>query len=362
MTDHILTKKLLTDQQIEEWAHGAASVLKMPAGNGGPDISVPALGSGMYIGYLSKELREYRDEIERLREVLTIPLITPEASSSALFIRVLSEHEKGQPVNGQDLINALMWRIGNQRREIARLQAKRAAAEPEAPLPESRSVHGMTTIPPEGGADIPVAPVLGTEKQISDKRLSQLIRFESESAVYSALVELWERRPALKSVSFQQISNAIRTAGAINVTLAGPTRRATAEPEVCPGCNRKGEIHAPWCTEKSNSPQAPIAKIRVWAHLPPDVTLYAPGLPPGEHDVYCEPMSVAPALESGEGWQVRTHKASCAMLQVLGSTSEALCDCGAMKSGEQAYDPTLGPPPRPKVPNAEHWPSPKKGS
>jgi hypothetical protein len=64
-------------------------------------------------------------------------------------------------------------------------------------------------------------------------------------------------------------------------------RGATAEPEVCPGCNRKGEIHAPWCTEKS-----------------------------------------------GEGWQVRTHKASCGMLQVLGATSEALCDCGAMKSSE----------------------------
>lgn len=63
---------------------------------------------------------EAADEIERLQEVLTFPLITSEASSSALFIRVLSEHEKGQPVNGQDLINALMWRVGNQRRELAR--------------------------------------------------------------------------------------------------------------------------------------------------------------------------------------------------------------------------------------------------
>lgn len=52
-------------------------------------------------------------------------------------------------------------------------------------------------------------------------------------------------------------------------------------------------------------PQAPIAKITVResgaGHYAPDdvyVSLYAPGLPPGEHDVYCEPMSVAPALKS----------------------------------------------------------------
>jgi hypothetical protein len=61
------------------------------------------------------------DEIERLREVVTFPIITPESTSPALFLRVLSEHEKGQPVNGQDLINALMWRVNNQRRELARL-------------------------------------------------------------------------------------------------------------------------------------------------------------------------------------------------------------------------------------------------
>jgi len=62
-------------------------------------------------------------EIDRLREVLTIPLITPDTTSSAFFIRVLSEHEKGLPVNTQDLINALMWRVRNQKREIARLHA-----------------------------------------------------------------------------------------------------------------------------------------------------------------------------------------------------------------------------------------------
>lgn len=60
-----------------------------------------------------------RAEVERLREVVTIPLITPEAPPGFYF-RVLTEHEKGQPVNAQDLINALMWRVKNQRREIAR--------------------------------------------------------------------------------------------------------------------------------------------------------------------------------------------------------------------------------------------------
>jgi hypothetical protein len=58
--------------------------------------------------------------------------------------------------------------------------------------------------------------------------------------------------------------------------------------------------------EPSEPPQAPIAKIIVRescaGHYAPDdvsVSLYAPGLPPGEHDVFCEPMSVAPALKSG---------------------------------------------------------------
>jgi hypothetical protein len=64
-------------------------------------------------------------EIERLREVVTIPLITPESSSSStLCIRVLAEHEKGLPVNAQDLINALMWRVKNQREQLARLNRR----------------------------------------------------------------------------------------------------------------------------------------------------------------------------------------------------------------------------------------------
>lgn len=98
--------------------------------------------------YVDKAMLSAAAELDRLQEVLTFPIITPEASSHALFIRVLSEHEHGRPVNGQDLINALMWRVRNQRQEIARLQAKRAAAEPvvqriAVETPQSRSLFDM---------------------------------------------------------------------------------------------------------------------------------------------------------------------------------------------------------------------------
>jgi hypothetical protein len=41
--------------------------------------------------------------------------------------------------------------------------------------------------------------------------------------------------------------------------------------------------------EKEDISQAPIAKVTVWDHLPPSVEMYTPGLPAGEHDLYCEP-------------------------------------------------------------------------
>ena len=86
------------------------------------------------IGDVARLCQKAVDEIERLREVVTFPIITPDATSSALFLRVLREHEKGQPVNGQDLINALMWRVKNQKREISRLnEALRRKASDEAP-------------------------------------------------------------------------------------------------------------------------------------------------------------------------------------------------------------------------------------
>lgn len=43
-------------------------------------------------------------------------------------------------------------------------------------------------------------------------------------------------------------------------------------------------------------PQAPIAKVTVKDGMVARTGLYAPGLPDGEHDLYCEPESVAPYM------------------------------------------------------------------
>lgn len=50
------------------------------------------------------------------------PEITTD-SPDCQYAAVLAEAEKGEPVNTQDLINALWWRLGNQRRELARVNA-----------------------------------------------------------------------------------------------------------------------------------------------------------------------------------------------------------------------------------------------
>jgi hypothetical protein len=74
-----------------------------------------------------------RAEVERLRETLTFPRITPEAPAEQLMA-ILHDHDKGRPVNAQDLINALAWRVRNQRREIAKLHERlRKKQSDEAP-------------------------------------------------------------------------------------------------------------------------------------------------------------------------------------------------------------------------------------
>jgi hypothetical protein len=60
---------------------------------------------------------------------------------------------------------------------------------------------------------------------------------------------------------------------------------------------RKIDAAKAWNTRpETSSPQAPIAKLTIResgaGHYAPDIvtaTLYAPGLPPGEYDLYCEP-------------------------------------------------------------------------
>lgn len=70
---------------------------------------------------------------EFLREILNFPRLTPDARTDQ-FAAVLRDHDKGEPVNAQDLINALMWRVRNQKREIVRLnEALRRKVSDEAP-------------------------------------------------------------------------------------------------------------------------------------------------------------------------------------------------------------------------------------
>lgn len=115
----------MTNEKLAAYAAGASC----------PHVDVMAMAEELLqlrgnLSLAEEGLANATQEIAQLREVLTIPLITPDTTSCAFFLRVLSEHEKGLPVNGQDLINALMWRVNNQRKEIARLQAKRPATEP----------------------------------------------------------------------------------------------------------------------------------------------------------------------------------------------------------------------------------------
>jgi hypothetical protein len=73
------------------------------------------------------------DEIERLQEIVTCPRLTITAPTEQITA-VLRDWDKGRPVNTQDLINALAWRVSNQRREIARLnEALRRKISDEAP-------------------------------------------------------------------------------------------------------------------------------------------------------------------------------------------------------------------------------------
>lgn len=49
---------------------------------------------------------------------------------------------------------------------------------------------------------------------------------------------------------------------------------------------------------QQSSPQAPICRLTMAEWGAAGISLYAPGLPPGEHDLYCEPEAVAPYLRA----------------------------------------------------------------
>lgn len=85
-----------------------------------------AMQAGAWMGEAAKE-------IERLQEIATCPRLTATAPVEQIKA-VLHDWDKGREVNTQDLINALAWRVDNQRREIARLnEALRRKASDEAP-------------------------------------------------------------------------------------------------------------------------------------------------------------------------------------------------------------------------------------
>jgi hypothetical protein len=71
----------------------------------------------------SSLLGEAANEIERLKEIIDYPNLTPDASAEQ-FKAVLRDWEKGREVNSRDLIDALSWRVRNQSREIARLHER----------------------------------------------------------------------------------------------------------------------------------------------------------------------------------------------------------------------------------------------
>lgn len=136
----------------------------------------------------------------------------------------MSEHISSNPCNYRDLVSDLVACAlieGNRHTQAAEFETKkakqkvldlfeamesvgirqeRALARP-APETNVRSVESLVTWPTDHDAKnhVPVTPVLGTPHQISDKSLAWLIRYERGSNAHSALVELWERRPALKA-------------------------------------------------------------------------------------------------------------------------------------------------------------------
>jgi hypothetical protein len=100
--------------------------------------------------------------------------------------------------------------------------------------------------------------------------------------------------------SFDNGSETQRNATAEEVIISDTLLRVTEENErlrhyisTCGGTDNDGRCPMPGLAglpaEKEDISQAPIAKVTVWDHLPPSVEMYTPGLPPGEHDLYCEP-------------------------------------------------------------------------
>lgn len=123
-----------------------------------------------------------------------------------------------------------------------------------------------------------------------------LTHFPSETLVvqtvgHSGNVEYTKAAHATKTESYQVVETKGESVQGQRFTgwIRGP----------CEGCGKPGNEHigldnyCPPRTETAAEPidQAPIARVIVTEDAPAGVVLYAPGLPPGEFDVYLEPTS-----------------------------------------------------------------------
>lgn len=87
---------------------------------------------------------------------------------------------------------------------------------------------------------------------------------------------------------------------------------------------------------ETTAPQAPIAKIAVTENGSIMTWMYAPGLPPGEHDLYCEPEAMAPYLRAKQS-PVK-HDERCSIWD-KGSHEPLKCSCGAQKGTQETPAP-----------------------
>lgn len=62
--------------------------------------------------------------------------------------------------------------------------------------------------------------------------------------------------------------------------------------------------------DETTSPQLPIARVVIREDEPPGLQMYAPGLPPGAHELYCEPEAVAPYVRAEKAAESR-HPCGC---------------------------------------------------
>lgn len=108
---------------------------------------------------------------------------------------------------------------------------------------------------------------------------------------------------------------------------------------------------------ETTRPQAPIARLivpdGVSGGAPLQVELYEPGLPPGEHDLYCEPEAVAPMMRAQEpepevcacGHHSRYHYEDGRGYIRCRATAD--CNCGWRIHEDAPVDPQAVPPVRP---------------